>query len=613
MRLILEGLHCSLLRGTIASLSGVVFEIQYQLRATKMTTNRRDLLKGAALGGVAVSLGGCGTETNEPVSDAVDPSMTTRTIAEAEKLQGVTFTPAERAMMLEGLENNLQSLARLRSINMPNDLAPALTFNPKLPTKKIGSQKNTLTIGGDYDQPLPDDEADIAFASVGQQGLWLRSGRLSSTQLTEIYLRRIDQFNEKLRCYITPTADLARTQAAKADADFADGRDRGPLHGIPYGMKDLADTKGVLTSWGATPYKERVPETDADIVRKLQRAGAVLLGKTSCGALAYGDQWFDARTRNPWNPEEGSSGSSAGSASATAAGLCGFSIGTETLGSIVSPSERCGTTGLRPTFGRVSRAGFMALCWSLDKVGPICRSVEDTALVLSEINGYDADDPSAARVGFSYDGNADLAGMTVGYVPQWFEEGDDADRAALDALRGLGVTLKEFAFPETPFDFLVQIVLVEAAAAFADLTLSDEDDTLVWQDPDAWPNTFRQARFMSAVDYVQIDRLRRKLMIEISEAFEGFDALIGPHYAGGALLATNCTGQPQLALRAGYAQTPNRTRFGNGEEPAEGAETFRTPRGVSLWGDLFQEGKIIAIGRRLEEALGVAAQRPPGF
>ncbi len=580
-----------------------------------MTTNRRDLLKGAALSGVAASLGACAREDAEPAfePDAVDPSITTRTIAEAEKLQGMAYTPAERAMMLEGLENNLQSLAQLRQVTLANNLAPAQTFNPKLPSKKVGSQRNRLTQGGKNDQPLPTEDAAIAFASVGQQGAWLRSGAITSARLTEIYLSRIAQHNGALNCYITVTADLARAQAAKADADFAEGRDRGPLHGVPYGLKDLADTKGVRTTWGATPYKERIPETDADIVRKLQRAGAVLLGKTSCGALAYGDQWFDARTRNPWNPEEGSSGSSAGSASATAAGLCGFSIGTETLGSIVSPSERCGTTGLRPTFGRVSRAGFMALCWSLDKVGPICRTVEDTALVLSEINGYDADDPSAARVGFTYDGAADISGMTVGYVPQWFEEGDAADKAALDALKGLGVTVKEFAFPETPFDSLIQIVLVEAAAAFADLTLSGQDDQLVWQEAAAWPNTFRQARFMSAVDYVQIDRLRRKLMIEMSEAFKGFDALIGPHYAGGALLATNCTGHPQLALRAGYAQTPNRTRFGNSEQPVEGAETFRTPRGVSLWGDLFQEGKIIAIGRQLEAALGVAAQRPPGF
>jgi Asp-tRNA(Asn)/Glu-tRNA(Gln) amidotransferase A subunit family amidase len=355
-----------------------------------------------------------------------------------------------------------------------------------------------------------------------------------------------------------------------------------------------------------------VATEDADIVRKLKGAGAILLGKTACGAIAYGDRWFGGVTKNPWNAAEGSSGSSAGSASATAAGLCAFAIGTETLGSIISPSERCGTAGLRPTFGRVSRAGVMALCWSLDKVGAICRSVEDTAIVLSQINGYDADDPAAARFGFAYDGKTDPSSLVVGYVPAWFEEGDAADRAALDALKSLGVTLKEFPWPKMDFSALEQIVLVEAAAAFSELTMTGRDDDLSWQAPEAWPNTWRQARFFPAVDYLQADRLRRRLMLEMATAFAGFDALIGPHYAGGALLATNCTGHPQLALRAGFAQTPNRDLFDD-ETPAAAAETFRTPRGISLWGDLYQEGKIVAIGRVLEEALGAAGDRPPGF
>ncbi len=586
------------------------------LSRTRISTSRRAILKGAGLAGVAAGLGACARDDEAAQGAAAEASekITVETIAEAEKLQGISYTPEERAMMLEGLEENLEALARLRNVGMPNSSAPALVFDPKLPGRSVGSQKNELSLGGTYDAPFPEGDDDaIAFASVAQQGAWLRSGALTSARLTEIYLARIERHNGTLNSYITVTPEIALDEAADADEDFADGRDRGPLHGIPYGLKDLADTKGVATTWGAAPYRNRVPDDDAEVVRKLRRAGAVLLGKTSCGALAYGDQWFAARTRNPWNPQEGSSGSSAGSAAAAAAGLCGFSIGTETLGSIVSPSERCGTTGLRPTFGRVSRAGFMSLCWSLDKIGPICRSVEDTALVLSEINGYDEDDPSAARVSFAYDGGLDVSAMTVGYVPQWFEEGDDVDRAALEALRSLGVTLKAFAFPQTPFDALTQIVLVEAAAAFADLTLDDRDDALVWQDPDAWPNTFRQARFLSAVDYVQIDRLRRRVMSEMADAFEGFDALIGPHYAGGALLATNCTGHPQLALRAGFAQTPNRTQFDADAEIIEGAETFRTPRGISLWGNLFQEGAVLALGRALEGALDVARERPPGF
>ncbi len=581
-----------------------------------MKPSRRDLLRGAALTSVVAGVGVLSGCDNPPTGDAggvrddVGGKITTRTISEAEKIQGIHYTPAERAMMLEDLEGNLETLARLRATDMPNDLAPALVFDPRLPGRSIASQKNTLSLGGSYDANLPDNDDDIAFASVAQLGRWIRSGALTSARLTEIYLARIERLAPTLECFVTVTPEIARSQAAKADEELSGGRDRGPLHGIPFGLKDLADTKGVLTTWGAEPYKSRVPDTDAKVFEKLEKAGAVLLGKTTCGAIAYGDQWFGGRTRNPWNPKEGSSGSSAGSASATVAGLCAFAIGTETLGSIVSPSERCGATGLRPTFGRVSRAGLMALCWSLDKAGAICRSVEDTAIVLSEINGYDRDDPGTSRVGFTYDGGVDIAGMTVGYVPGWFEEGDETDRAALEAMRSLGVTLKEFPWPDISFDSLIQIVLVESAAAFADLTLTDRDDELAWQEPQAWPNTWRAARLLSAVDYVQIDRLRRRLMEELGNAFEGFDALIGPHYAGGVLLATNCTGHPQLALRAGYAQKPNRTLGGDDQEDAE---MFRVPRGVSLWGNLFEEGKIIALGRALEEKLGVSDERPPGF
>lgn len=579
-----------------------------------MTTNRRDLIKGAAIGTIAVGAGaltGCAPKAqDEAFSEEDDPTITARTISQAEKLQALTYTPSERALLLDGLESNLAWIAALREVEFLNAEAPAMVFDPRLPGKAVGSQKNTLTLGGRYEDPQPDDEAAIAFASVGQLGRWLRSGRLTSVGLTDIYLKRIAEHNPRLFCFITVTPEVAMQQAAAADKDLADGNDRSPLHGIPYGLKDLADTKGILTTWGAAPYKDRMPDRDAEVVRKLQRAGAVLLGKTSCGAIANGDQWFGEQTRNPWNQEEGSSGSSAGSASAVVAGLCAFAIGTETLGSIISPSERCGAAGLRPTFGRVSRDGFMALCWSLDKVGPICRAVEDTAIVLSELNGFDVDDAGAGRVGFGYDGAADVSGMTVGYVPAWFEEGDDVDRAALDAMRSLGVTMKEFAWPETKFDSLVQIVLVESAAAFAELTLSNRDDELGLQTAQAWPNTWRKARFVSAVDYVQIDRLRRRAMNELGTAFEGFDAMIGPHYAGGALLATNCCGQPQLALRAGYRQTPTRR---GGETALENAVTHRTPRGISLWSDIFEERKIVALGRKLEAVLGVAGDRPPGF
>ncbi|MCB2113706.1 MAG: amidase [Parvularculaceae bacterium] len=578
-----------------------------------MSTSRRALIKSAAY---AALLSGCSSSDTRKeaarAESAGGDGLSIDDIAAAEKVAGLRFTHEERALAFEGIEGALETLARLRSLEFANAHAPALQFNPKLANMRVGSQKNTLKLGAVHDAPFPSQDADIAFASVGQQAQWIRSGALSSKRLTEIYLKRIATFDGDLSAFITVTPDRALKEAEKADAERAQGRDRGPLHGIPYALKDLADTKGVSTTWGAEPFRDHVPQTDAEILRKLERAGAVLLGKTACGAIAYGDQWYGGVTKNPWNPNEGSSGSSAGSASALAAGLCSFSIGTETLGSIISPSERCGVAGLRPTYGRVSRAGFMALCWSLDKVGPLCRYVEDTAIVLSEINGYDADDPGAARYGFAYDGETDIRSLTVGYVPDWFEKGDAIDRKALDAMKSLGVTLKEFPWPSTDYSPLVKIVEIEAAAAFSDLTLSDRDDELTWQDARAWPNSWRQARLFPAVDYVQIDRLRRRAMQELGDAFAGFDALIGPNFAADALLATNCTGHPQLCVRAGFAQTPTRDLFSQSAKTA-GAETFRTPRGVSLWANLFQEGKIIALGRALESALGVQRIRPPGL
>ncbi len=581
-----------------------------------MAASRRDLLKGAVAGGALISAGGlsaCGGAKGDapPASKTDGVRLTEKIVADAEKVAGLNYTSAERAMMLDDLQRSLETLAKARGVTLDNSEAPAHVFDPKLPRRPVKSQKNVLVLGGAYAAAPPADDASIAFASVAQLGAWMRSGALTSARLTELYLKRVETHNPALAAFITVTADLARKEAAEADKEFADGKDRGPLHGVPNALKDLADTAGVLTTWGAEPYRTRTPAKDAEIVRKLRNAGAVLLGKTACGAIAYGDRWFGGVTRNPWNPAKGSSGSSAGSASAVAAGLAAFAIGTETLGSIVSPSERCGTAGLRPTFGRVSRAGFMALCWSLDKVGPICRSVEDTAIVLSELNGYDADDPSTARFGFAYDGKADIKAMTVGYAPKWFEEGDEVDSAALEALKALGVTVREFPWPDFDFAPLSQIVTIEAAAAFSELTFTNRDDELAWRDKEAWPNGWRAARFFPAADYVQIDRLRRRAMEALAQAFEGFDALIGPHYAGDALLATNATGHPQLAFRAGFAQTATRTLF---DDPAAGAaEKIRTPRGVSLWANLFEEGKIVALGRPLEAALGASGERPPGF
>jgi Asp-tRNA(Asn)/Glu-tRNA(Gln) amidotransferase A subunit family amidase len=407
--------------------------------------------------------------------------------------------------------------------------------------------------------------------------------------------------------------ELALSQADAMDSLLVAGTWLGPLHGIPYGAKDLLDTEGVLTTWGATPYKGRVAEGDAHVIARLQSAGAVLLGKTALGALAYGDVWFGGVTRNPWNLNEGSSGSSAGSAAAVAAGLCGFALGTETMGSITSPSHRCGTTGLRPTFGRVGRSGAMALCWSLDKIGPIARGVEDCAMVLAAINGHDPADRSSLGWPFHHDAAAPIDGMRVGYLPSAFERevATEVDLDALKAVRGLPVELVESRLPDLPIGSLMPILFSEAAAAFEELTLTGRDDELVRQDADAWPNLFRKARLFSAVDLIQADRLRYRVMEAVSEMFSEVDAMIGP-FGGDMLIATNFTGHPCLHMRAGFLDRATRTDPGDGAPADASARSYTVPHGVSLWSGLFEEGRLLNLGRALESALGVAERRP-GF
>jgi Asp-tRNA(Asn)/Glu-tRNA(Gln) amidotransferase A subunit family amidase len=500
-----------------------------------------------------------------------------------------------------------------RTLDKPNTLAPACVFDPRLPGVSYRVQDGGVRGAGRNPGAVPQDETSIAYAPVWKLSAWIRDGRLTSRRLTGIYLDRIARHAPRLECFVTVTPEIARAEADACDRELAAGRWRGPLHGIPYGMKDIIDVAGVPATWGATPYRDRMAEGDARIAVMLREAGAVLLGKTTNGAIAYGDRWFDGITRNPWNPEEGSSGSSAGSASATAAGLVGFGIGTETLGSVVSPSNRCGTTGLRPSFGRVSRAGAMALCWSLDKIGPIARSVEDTAFVLAAINGHDPADPGSLETTFEADLSAGVQGMRVGYVPAWFENGTEADRAALQAARDAGVSLVEIALPERPYDALFAAVEAESAAAFEHLTLTNEDDTMVWQDAAAWPNTWRRARFISAVDLINIDRFRRQVMREMAGVFDGLDAVIGPNFAGAMLVITNFTGHPQLAFRSGYSQQPSRTIFGQAQTGEGEPPRFRVPQTTSLWAPLFEEGRMLALGAAIERRLGVADDRPSEF
>lgn len=541
--------------------------------------------------------------------------ITLETIAAGERLMGVEYTQAERQLMLDNLEGQIASALLRRAVAIPNHVPMAMRFDPRLPDFAMPHGMDALKLSP-VTASLPRSDEDIAYAPVTHLAAWIRTGLLSSRRLTQIYLDRIDALDPKLECWAQVTPDLALAEADAADALTRGGVNLGPLHGIPYGLKDLFDAKGTITGWGAEPFRDRIADSDATIVKKLRAAGAVLLGKTTVGALAYNDIWYGGVTRNPWNLNEGSSGSSAGSASATAAGLCAFAIGTETLGSITSPSQRCGTTGLRPTFGRVSRAGGMALCNSLDKVGPICRSVEDTAIVLAAINGADPADRSTIAAPFVFDAGADHSRLTVGYLPEAFGEGATAvDHAALAAMRKLGVKVVEASLPDLPYGALMNILFAEAAASFEDLTLTNQDDTLTWQDAAAWPNAMRKARFLSAVDHVQLDRLRYLVMQALDGIFGQVDVLIGPFMTGPMLIASNFTGHPCLHLRAGFEDLGTRSpaslasgKLTTGE--AAGGKTYTVPHGISLWGRLYDEGPILRLGMALEAALDVAGKRP---
>ncbi len=547
-----------------------------------------------------------------------DTPITPESIAAAEVLMGLDYTAEERAQMIGNLEGQIASAVQRRGVKLANSVPMALRFDPRLPGFAMPHGANRLTLSL-VTAPLPATDDDIAFSPVTHLAAWITSGVLTSVRLTQIYLDRIAVLNPKLECFAMVTPDLALAEAAAMDGLTKAGVNLGPLHGIPYGLKDLFDTKGIVTGWGAEPFRDRVPDTDATIVKLLRAKGAVLLGKTTVGALAYNDIWYGGVTRNPWNLNEGSSGSSAGSASATAGALCAFAIGTETLGSITSPSQRCGTTGLRPTFGRVSRAGAMALCNSLDKVGPICRSVEDTAIVLAALNGADLADRSSIAAPFVFDGTAGIAGMRLGYLPEAFGEGaTPVDHAALAAARRLGIEVVEVTLPDLPYDALMNVVYAEAAAMFEDLTLSNIDDTLTWQDDGAWPNTMRKARFLSAVDHVQLDRLRYLVMQALDALLKEVDALIGPFSTGPMLVASNFTGHPCLHLRAGFEDLGSRSMasLGSGKltlgEADTVGKTFTVPQGISLWGRLFDEGPILNLGMALERELAVADRRP-GF
>jgi Asp-tRNA(Asn)/Glu-tRNA(Gln) amidotransferase A subunit family amidase len=466
--------------------------------------------------------------------------------------------------------------------------------------------------------PLPASDDAIAFAPVTELSRWIESRQLTSERLTTIYLSRIDRLDGRIRSVITVTKDHALARAKQADAEIASGKYRGPLHGVPYGVKDLLDTKDIPTTYGAEPFRNRVPSTDSVVVRRLNEAGAVLVAKLSLGALALNDIWFGGQTMNPWLVEEGASGSSAGPGAATAAALVAFSIGSETGGSIVAPAMRCGVTGLRPTFGRVPRTGAMTLCWSLDKLGPMTRSVEDAMLVLQAITGADPGDASSAPSHLDFDATAPVAGVTVGYIGKWMRESPatDVDRAAMETMKKLGMTLREVTLPDWPYSSLMPILFAEGAASFEDLALNNQLGALKVQVKDAWPNLFRQARFLSAVDFVQADRLRRKVALEMARVFNDVDVLVVPSLRDEQLTITNFTGHPSLTLRAGFVNV-GEARSDWAPDPANPLPKFnpprRVPHGITIVGRLFDDGLVGQVGLALEKAFGVAAERPQGF
>ena len=533
--------------------------------------------------------------------------ITVSDIVSAEKILGIEYSKQEREQMMNDLEDQIISAKTRRNRIFDNNVPMASKFDPRLPGFEMPNLTGLKISEKTYN--LPDSDEDIAFATVAAQGHWIKTKQITSRKLTEIYLDRINKFQGQLNCYANVTGELALAEADAMDLLTEDYVSLGPLHGIPYGLKDLFDTKDIETAWGAEPYQNRLPLEDAEIVKRLRAAGAVLLGITAVGALAYNDIWYGGRTKNPWNLNEGSSGSSAGSASATAAGLCSFAIGTETLGSITSPSERCGTTGLRPTFGRVSRSGCMALFWSLDKIGPICRSVEDTGLILSIINGYDENDRFSIKAPFHFDSEKATSDLKVGYIPDSF--GPDATELDKDILRvvsNLGFDVQAVELNKLPYSSLINILHAEAAASFEDLTLSNEDDTLAWQANEAWPNSFRKARFLSAVDHVQLDRLRYLVMKAMDDLFKDIDVLIGPFDVGPMLVASNFSGHPCLHLRVGFESLRTRTRIKS--EKIDTKKKFKVPRGLSIWGPLFEEEKMLNFGMALEAQLNIADQKP---
>jgi Asp-tRNA(Asn)/Glu-tRNA(Gln) amidotransferase A subunit family amidase len=536
--------------------------------------------------------------------------ITVATIACAEEIAGLKFSEEQRQQMVDGLKSQESQIELLHGITLDNSVAPAVYFDPvppgvtlALPAKRASVRSRVAP------RAVPRDLEELAFLPVTELAELVRRRKVTSTQLTEMYLGRIKRYDPVLMSVITLTEERARRQAAAADAEIARGKYRGPLHGIPWGAKDLLAVKGYKTTWGAGPYRDQVIDADATVVQRLDAAGAVLIAKLTLGELAQGDIWFGGTTKNPWNIAQGSSGSSAGPASATAAGLVAFAIGTETLGSISSPSTRNGVTGLRPTFGRVPRTGAMALSWTMDKIGPIARSVEDCALVLEAIHGPDNHDRTVKDIPFSWDARLEPTALRVGYNKAAFDlpERNDKnqlqhgtkrfDDAALEVLRKQGVTLVPVELPDMPYGAMRLVLTAEGAAAFDELTRSGRDRELVQQTPRDWANTFRTARFIPAVDYVNANRARTLAMQKWHTLFETVDVIVTPTNVGSQLTATNLTGHPAVILPSGFRDTSD-------------TDATQVPVSLTFLGGLYQEAKLLAVAKAWQDATDFHLKHP---
>ena len=523
--------------------------------------------------------------------------ITGHDISISQKIIGLEFTDAERDSMVDGLNENLESYIKNRELSLMNEIPPAISFNP-LPVGFSISQKQNKLIFSKYNSiKLPSNMDALAFYSIGELAQLIKDRKISSVELTRFFIDRLKKYSPDLFNVITITEERAYAEAKKADLEIRSGKYRGMLHGIPYGVKDLLSTKNYKTTWGASPFKDQLIDEDAEVIKKLSNSGAVLIAKFSMGELAWGDVWFGGRTRNPWDTTKGSSGSSAGSASAVSAGLVPFAIGTETWGSIVSPSTVCGVTGLRPTYGRVSRTGAMALSWSMDKIGTICRNAEDLAIVFNSIYGSDGEDQTIINAPFNYSPKIDLKKLKIGYLKNDFDRKypfHDQDSIALKELEKLGAELIPVELPAITNYDISFILTAEAGAAFDELTRSNKDDQLVRQIKNAWPNVFRSSRFIPAVEYINANRIRFLLIQQMQEMIKDIDFYIAPSWVGNNLLVTNLSGHPSVVVPTGFSAA-------------------RTPTSITFIGKLFDEGTIIAAAKKYQDATGHHKKHPPLF